>query len=107
MSCSTLFPKLKPGGLYVVEDWQTAYWDDWPDGQRYQRLDISVLDGHIPPRVPSHENGMAGFVKYLIDEIVARPVTDRSSPIGEPKRFEWMHLNDTFAILKKSPLSAG
>ena len=24
---------LKPGGLYVIEDWGTGYFDDWPDGR--------------------------------------------------------------------------
>jgi len=24
---------LKPGGLYVIEDWTTGYWDNWPDGK--------------------------------------------------------------------------
>lgn len=24
---------LKPGGLYVIEDWGTGYWNDWPDGK--------------------------------------------------------------------------
>ncbi len=23
---------LKPGGLYVIEDWGMGYWSDWPDG---------------------------------------------------------------------------
>ena len=27
---------LKPGGLYVIEDWGTGYWDSWPDGVRYR-----------------------------------------------------------------------
>jgi hypothetical protein len=26
---------LKRGGLYVVEDWGTGYWDAWSDGRRY------------------------------------------------------------------------
>jgi len=24
---------LKPGGIYVIEDWLTAFWSDWPDGK--------------------------------------------------------------------------
>jgi len=27
---------LKPGGLYVIEDWGTGYWDAWPDGRKYR-----------------------------------------------------------------------
>lgn len=27
---------LKPGGLYVVEDWGTGYWHDWVDGVGYR-----------------------------------------------------------------------
>ena len=26
---------LKPNGLYVIEDWGTSYWDDWPDGKNF------------------------------------------------------------------------
>jgi SAM-dependent methyltransferase len=28
------FPHLKPEGLYVVEDWGTAYMENWPDGAK-------------------------------------------------------------------------
>src|SRR5215470_8130021 len=32
-----LFPRhLKPGGLYILEDWGTGYWRDWPDGGRFR-----------------------------------------------------------------------
>lgn len=27
---------LKPGGLYVIEDWSTGYWDSWFDGVSFQ-----------------------------------------------------------------------
>ena len=26
---------LKPGGIYVIEDWGAGYWDSWPDGSSY------------------------------------------------------------------------
>ena len=31
-SYMALFPKLKSGGLYIIEDWGTGYHDNWPDG---------------------------------------------------------------------------
>jgi hypothetical protein len=95
-----LFPnQLRPGGVYVIEDWGTGYWDSWPDG-RHAAADITLARprarsgglprklanrvglwrnpiGRIarrlspalpPPHFPSHEYGMVGFVKQLIDE---------------------------------------
>lgn len=53
---------LKSGGIYVIEDWGTGYWDSWPDGKCYEKL---------PPgekRIVSHDYGMVGFIKELIDE---------------------------------------
>lgn len=29
---------LKPGGLYVIEDWGTGYWHNWPDGADYKAV---------------------------------------------------------------------
>ena len=101
LSFKALYPKLKAGGLYVVEDWQTGYWDDWEDGSRYQFIELNVLPDHVPPRVPSHDTGMVGFVKSLVDELVNRPVGNRYSQIGYPMKFDWMHINDAFAVLKK------
>jgi cephalosporin hydroxylase len=41
------------GGWYVVEDWGTGYWPDWPDGKAPEK---------------NHQAGMVGFIKNLIDE---------------------------------------
>jgi hypothetical protein len=30
-----VFPHFKGGGIYIVEDWGSGYWDDWPDGGRF------------------------------------------------------------------------
>jgi hypothetical protein len=75
---------LKPGGLYCIEDWGTAYWDDWPDGRRWSPPDDSPLGGawnaHAPlapgkRRIESHEFGLAGMVKELVDDVAAADAT--------------------------------
>ncbi len=68
---------LKPGGLYVIEDWGTGYWSDWPGGARFNpggRLRNSaraLIERRGAPDAEyfySHPFGMVGFVKQLIDE---------------------------------------
>lgn len=51
--------RLKRGGWYVIEDWATGYLGDWPDGKKPSRW-----------RSRSHEAGMVGWVKRLIDDEV-------------------------------------
>jgi hypothetical protein len=63
----TVFPRVRRGGLYIVEDWGTGYWDDFPDGGRYQEYPLNFFDGHPPKRLPSHDYGMVGFIKSLVD----------------------------------------
>jgi hypothetical protein len=66
--------RLAPGGLYVIEDWGTGYLANWPDGES--------LDSHIDvpagpdPRVRfrSHDLGIPGFVKQLIDHVAQNDV---------------------------------
>jgi hypothetical protein len=70
---------LKPNGLYVIEDWVTGYWDDWPDGKSldldsYFRPDLtrnpfwfkiaSKLNLKIPMRC--HSYGMVGDRKSVV-----------------------------------------
>ncbi len=67
ISFDMLFPMLTPGGAYFVEDWGTGYWDNSVDGSRFQNFPLSIDQGNIPKRIPSHDFGMVGFVKSLID----------------------------------------
>jgi SAM-dependent methyltransferase len=102
-----LYPNhLRPGGVYVIEDWGTGYWDSWPDGH-HASDDVALagprsssgglprrLAGRLgrnrgpigkigrrlsralkPPRFPSHDYGMVGLVKQLIDECGMADVT--------------------------------
>ena len=40
---------LRPGGLYIIEDWGCGYWPAWPDGQ------------------PDGTAGLPRLVKELVD----------------------------------------
>jgi SAM-dependent methyltransferase len=55
---------LKPGGYYIIEDWHTGYWETWPDGAA-----LAEPDPEGEPRgiFASHDRGMPGFIKQLID----------------------------------------
>jgi hypothetical protein len=102
ISYSALFPRLKPGGLYIVEDWGTGYYDDWPDGRHYQTEIAEPADGGLPKRIPSHDFGMVGFVKSLIDDAAGDHL--RPSVHGPKTRTDtlaFMHVYKTCVILKK------
>lgn len=53
-----LWPHVTDNGIYVVEDWATGYWPNWPDGEQY----------HDQP-LPGHTAGMVGMIKRLVDEV--------------------------------------
>ncbi|HQR08765.1 MAG TPA: class I SAM-dependent methyltransferase [Gemmatales bacterium] len=82
---------LKPGGLYIIEDWGTGYWEDWPDGKAQQqpswwsRLLQKLKGSTLKDHWPTHSYGMVGFVKELIDEMGARELT-RQQHFGTPLR---------------------
>lgn len=54
---------LKPGGLYCIEDWGTGYMHWWPDGRRFSP------EPDAAGRMPSHDAGMVGFIKQLVDDV--------------------------------------
>jgi SAM-dependent methyltransferase len=128
---------LKPGGLYVIEDWGTGYWDFWPDGVRYRprrapathsplrhrlsraatRLYNSKL-GRLPVAGRlvsdakralqrgldrSHDYGLVGFVKELVDELGMADITHPDFGISprRPSRFREMKLSPSHLIVVK------
>jgi hypothetical protein len=94
---------LKPDGLYVIEDWGTGYWDDWPDGKRLDpQTNLQSGSSHsllwlkmtnkfrlnrllLKSPLPCHSYGMVGLVKQLVDEQGAHDVT-RANWRGKAKR---------------------
>lgn len=99
-SYEILFSRVKPGGFYVVEDWGTGYWPEWPDGA--SRRPVQVVDGDAATRIVSHDHGMVGFVKHLVDE-TAKGVRNpyRSDDRPEPRTIEFLHCHPGLVILKK------
>ena len=108
---------LKPQGLYVIEDWGTGYWEDWPDGKRldldaYRRPSLRhnrlfakiarMLRLKTPMR--GHNYGMVGFIKQLVDEQGAYDVT-RGALHGTGTRgakFENILITPSIVFIRKS-----
>jgi hypothetical protein len=65
---------LKPGALYIIEDWETGYWPWWPDGRLY------AAEPDTRDRMPSHDAGMVGFIKQLMDEVGGMPAEAPRQP---------------------------
>jgi hypothetical protein len=119
-----LFEKhLKPGGLYFIEDWGCSYWKVYPDGSHYHPRAVDFaphekllnalhrtvaatgveplrkLTGFLRYRLvardfPSHQRGMVGFIKELVDECGAADMTDPRFGAGTPRksRIEYMQI---------------
>lgn len=71
-----IFPHLRSGGLYIVEDWGTGYMKTWVDGHRFAPRKANSGAAIIPRTMPSHDFGMVGFVKSLVDYTAIDDITD-------------------------------
>ena len=123
---------LKPGGLYAIEDWGTGYWPwpKWPDGGRFKPKSIRVSRGDrlmeslsrdlshafpqfpritaIPLRfhstIPSHQHGMVGFVKELLDACLLGEIAIPRSGSGRYIGYgiSNVHINRSFVMVVKA-----
>jgi SAM-dependent methyltransferase len=84
---------LKPGGIYVIEDWGTGYWDYWPDGKAY--------DG------TNHMAGMVGFVKELVDEVgsVDRIAKNDPAHMAKPSLIASLEMRHGMVFVKKAEVA--
>lgn len=108
---------LKPGGLYVIEDWGTGYWGDWSDGKildlkayttgpsRWSAFWLQLARRlRLKRPYPCHSHGMVGFVKQLVDEQAAGDVT-RGSVHGKATRqskFESLTILPSLVFVRKA-----
>ena len=116
---------LKPGGVYVIEDWGTGYWGKWPDGEKYVISDSDDLmerndaesksskkwfrirkKPHYKHKFQSHNSGMVGFIKQLVDEQgiadITRPDQGNKIPNRESK-FLQMEIFPGQVFIVKNP----
>jgi len=142
---------LKPGGIYVIDDWGCAYWKDWADGHRYtgsreaigdfgsgrvlartsergtrerirrsvravarpiaakipqgwrpslEKLYMRVDGATITNRFESHDYGMAGVVKQLIDAVSQSSIDRGKEGIAE-NGIESVHVYDSQVFVHK------
>jgi Methyltransferase domain len=99
MSYDALLPMLNPGGLYIVEDWGTGYWNDWPDGRALRASGVGGFRWQSKSRIPSHDFGMVGFLKSRFEDITF-DISRGGGPIRSPK-LAFMHVYGAVAVLKK------
>jgi len=103
---------LKPSGLYIIEDWGTGYWSDWPDGKAYRPRSelysglLSLLGKlGVVSRIPSHSHnyGMVGFIKELVDEQGAGDLARArlTGTVTRGSKFENMTITPSIVFIKK------
>jgi SAM-dependent methyltransferase len=81
LAFDTLFPHVRPGGFYVVEDWGTGYWPNWPDGEL--------------PQSSNHLAGMVGLVKQFVD-VVGIPAINRLRDPPSIHEANWSTVNSPY-----------
>ncbi|CAL1239907.1 hypothetical protein [Candidatus Methylocalor cossyra] len=116
---------LKSGGYYVIEDWGTGYWKSWPDGHEYSQItlkspwsimeylareklglksfEVPFVNGY-QKRFPSHDYGMVGVIKEIIDECGMGDITHEQygTPPFRPSRIKKMHISHGLVIVIKA-----
>jgi SAM-dependent methyltransferase len=84
---------LRPGGIYVIEDWGTGYWESWPDGKKFQATSAGLIDdaagsgcrSSATGEYTNHSYGMVGLIKELVDECGMGDITKPELGIPPPR----------------------
>jgi SAM-dependent methyltransferase len=103
---------LRPGGTYIIEDWGTGYVPSWFDGGALTapvgaaHLDASpaVMEEERPAPIPmpSHDIGLVGVVKRLVDHVASTTLgAHQPDRLEEPLPIEWMRVHDGLVVLRK------
>ena len=124
---------LKPGGLYVIEDWSASYWDSFFDGAKFGyepklsfnptlfrlRSKIAHAQRSLPAlnfiwrsakrmlnrkQFRSHQYGLVGFIKELVDECGRADLTreDQEAPVRQQSKFKEMRVSPGQVFITKA-----
>ena len=124
---------LKEGGLYFIEDWGTGYWPQYIDGSYYKPREPGPTAGEkffaklgsmnfvknneflsrvanklefksLARRIPSHDYGMVGFVKELVDEAGIPDATDERFGRAPQRKsmFDFMQISVGHVVIRKA-----
>ena len=89
---------LRPGGLYLIEDWGTGYVAGFPDGAAFEG---EVDAGTLGPG-PGHDHGMVGLVKRLVDHVAAPTIAMIDSRnVGRALDVDSIVVRDGIVALRK------
>ena len=78
-------------------------WADWPDGAAFKPFIPQQSSDELERRIQTHDYGMAGFVKFLVDEVMSRGIRDlKTAPLARPDRLEFLHVYRPAVIMKKA-----
>ena len=76
LTFQSVYPYLNSGGLYIVEDWGTGYWKSWIDGEHFTDCVVPASTARIVKSIHSHNSGMVGFVKSLVNYTAVDDIVD-------------------------------
>jgi len=95
-SLKALFPRLRPGGIYVVEDLCTSYWPEYHGGLRRSDTSIEFLKSLVD-EVNFHGLRVDGRVDRRPDLLI--PAAQPETPLGTD--VESIHFHNSTALLLK------
>ncbi len=82
-SFNTMFPLLKAGGTYVVENLRTAYWQDYKGGLKKEGTFIE-------------------HVKGLVDDVNGFHIREAHNPAAYNRWIKGIYITDSIAVVEKS-----